>query len=196
MPTQSSLSDRFKRPSQSIQSQSNHSMFNGRHATVDCPECHRIMVPRVITYYGQPTKSICPFCGSTFARFPSGFKRFLTGGENQKLSLTVLKITTLITLGCIALLSLGDWLKLPDPIGLYVFYAAVIFGVTCLAELLYQSIEFTAVKLSHESNFYWASLIALVAIAAIQNSSLLGYAGGFFMALLLRATISRLIQAL
>ncbi|WP_157204404.1 hypothetical protein [Methylomonas koyamae] len=196
MSSQSSLSDRFKRPSQSIQAQSNHSMFKGHHATVDCPECHRIMVPRVITYYGQPTKSICPFCGATFARFPSGFKRFLTGSENRKLSLTVLRITTLITLGCMALLSLSDWLKLPDPIGLYVFYAAVIFGITCLAELLYQSIEFTAVKLSHESNYYWASLTALVAIAAIQNSSLLGYAGGFFMALLLRATISRLIQAL
>jgi len=141
-------------------------------------------------------KSICPFCGATFAQFPSGFKKFLTGSEHQKLSLTVLRITALITLGCIAILFLSDWLKLPDPIGLYVFYAAVIFGVTCLAELLYQSIEFTAAKLSHESNYYWASLIASVAIVAIQNSSLLAYAGGFFMALLLRATISRLIQAL
>ncbi|MBD9356228.1 hypothetical protein [Methylomonas albis] len=124
------------------------------------------------------------------------FQDFQRRSENQKLSLTVLRITTLITLGCMALLSLSDWLKLPDPIGLYVFYATVIFGITCLAELLYQSIEFTAVKLSHESNYYWASLIALIAIAAIQNPSLLGYAGGFFMALLLRATISRLIQAL
>ncbi|MBD9356229.1 hypothetical protein [Methylomonas albis] len=80
MPTQSSLSNRFKRSNQSIQSRSNHSVFNGHHATVDCPDCHRIMVPRVITYYGQPTKSICPFCGATFARFPSGIKRFLTRG--------------------------------------------------------------------------------------------------------------------
>lgn len=172
------------------------SVFTGHHATVICNECSRSMVPRVVVYYGRPTKSVCPFCGATFARFPSGFKRFLTGGENQRLSLTVLKMTTLITLGCMAILSVSDWLKLPDPIGLYVFYGAVTFGVTCLAELLYQSIEFTAVKLSHESNHYWASLIALVAIVAIQNSSLLSYAGGFFMALLLRATISRLIQAL
>ncbi len=34
-----------------------------------CPNCGRLAIPRLITYRGDPVKSICPFCGETIREF-------------------------------------------------------------------------------------------------------------------------------
>lgn len=163
MPTQSSVSDRFKRPRQSIQTWSNHSMFNGHHATVDCPECHRIMVPRVITYYGQAKKSICPFCGATFARFPSGIGQFLQHFSQKSVSFDVFKRIALVAIGFDLIWLLATMEILPSEIEALGVFGSIIFSVFSLAELFYQTTEFIAQQLSHNSSYYW-SAIALIAI--------------------------------
>lgn len=159
MSSQSSLSDRFKRPSQSIQTRSNHAMFNGHHATVDCPECHRIMVPRVITYYGQPTKSICPFCGNTFASFPSGFTRFIHSRYSDIPSFSVLKKLATITICLVALWFVADWGNLSDNVSLFAGFGTAFFLAMTLAELVFQGVERLAAKFFHQSNAHegWAS---------------------------------------
>jgi hypothetical protein len=152
------------------------------------------MVPRVVTYYGQPLRSICPFCGATFAKFPSGLQQFLQRFHTRTLSLTILKILVTITLGFVSLLIISDWGQLPDKIGLFAFFGVVIFGITCAAELFYQCVEQIAARFSHESNYYWAAFIAIAMIIAIQRSDLSGYVGGFFLIILLRGLIVGLIQ--
>lgn len=163
MPTQSSLSDRFKHPSQSIQSRSNHSMFNGRHATVDCPECHRIMVPRVITYYGQPTKSICPFCGATFARFPGGFQQFFQRFSKKIVSFDAFKRIALVAAGFGLIWLLAKMEIIPREMEALGIFGSIVFSAFGLAELFYQTIEFIAKQFSHNSRYYW-SATALIAI--------------------------------
>jgi len=34
-----------------------------------CTHCGKKMVPRIITYRGEPSKSVCPFCGGTYKDF-------------------------------------------------------------------------------------------------------------------------------
>lgn len=172
MPTQSSLSDRFKHPSQSIQSRSNHSMFNGRHATVDCPECHRIMVPRVITYYGQPTKSICPFCGATFARFPSGLQKFLHRFHTRTLTTKHFNFFSLAA-GLFGLTFMGSSKDmLPETLSTFALFGFVTFTALALAELVFQCIEQLANRLSHESNYYWATLVFVAWVLGSINNEL------------------------
>ncbi len=36
---------------------------------VRCPDCGKLVVPRLITYKGEPEKSVCPFCGETIRSF-------------------------------------------------------------------------------------------------------------------------------
>ncbi len=36
---------------------------------VVCADCGKRMVPRMITYNGSPSKSVCPFCGATYKKF-------------------------------------------------------------------------------------------------------------------------------
>ncbi|MDE1004527.1 MAG: cold shock domain-containing protein [Paraburkholderia fungorum] len=36
---------------------------------VVCAACQKRMVPRMITYRGEPKKSVCPFCGTTYRKF-------------------------------------------------------------------------------------------------------------------------------
>ena len=170
MSSQSSLSDRFKRPSQSIQTRSNHSMFKGHHATVDCPECHRIMVPRVITYYGQPTKSICPFCGETFARFPSGVRQFLQRFSQKSVSFAAFKRIALVAVGFGLIWLLATMEILPSEMEALGILGSIIFSAFGLAELFYQTIEFVAKQLSHNSSYYWLT-IALIAILILYDDS-------------------------
>lgn len=40
---------------------------------VNCLECNRKMVPRIVFYRGSPDYSVCPFCGTTFKSFKSGW---------------------------------------------------------------------------------------------------------------------------
>jgi cold shock protein len=32
---------------------------------IECPECSRLIIPRVVYYYGAVVKTVCPFCVSS-----------------------------------------------------------------------------------------------------------------------------------
>lgn len=36
---------------------------------VECGHCGRKMVPRIISYYGEVERSVCPFCAETYSNF-------------------------------------------------------------------------------------------------------------------------------
>lgn len=188
----SSLSNRFKSRA-TIQQSNVHSVFSGHHATVHCHDCQRSMVPRVVTYYGQPLKSVCPFCGATFTKFQSGFGRFINRFHSSKPSLAILGQLLVMDVSCLLLFVMSDFNIVSDQIGLVAFYGAVIFGVTFLAELLFQGIEQLASRLSHEINYYWLTLITIGMLLAITHSELAGYVGWFFMIVLLRGVVVGLI---
>lgn len=40
---------------------------------INCPSCHKKIVPRMITYRGQPEKSVCPYCATTVKTFSNCF---------------------------------------------------------------------------------------------------------------------------
>lgn len=40
---------------------------------INCPSCHKKIVPRIITYQGEPEKSVCPYCACTVKKFSSCF---------------------------------------------------------------------------------------------------------------------------
>jgi hypothetical protein len=193
----SSIPSRFTRPklsTQPLQAEPVKSVYAGRHATVHCHECNRTMVPRVIINHGQPLKSICPFCGATFLKFQSGFQRFMASFNARTLSFVALKQLLMVTLGFVLIMFMTDWVKLPDRIGLLAFFGAVIFGVTCVAELLFQCIEQLAARFSHKSNYYWVTLVAIAMMIAHFRHDLIGYIAGFFLIILLRGFIVGLIQ--
>ena len=190
---QSSLSNRFKsRPT--IQQSNVHSVFNGHHATVHCHDCQRLMVPRVVTYYGQPLKSICPFCGCTFSTFESGFGRLLRRFQTRRLSFYVFfgLATAVIGFGLIGLLSSKGLLSTDT--GHMGLHGAIIFGLLALAELAFQTVEQLAKKLDHESNYYWAILVVLTMILIHQIPESTCYMVLAFAVMLTRALLSGLLQ--
>jgi cold shock CspA family protein len=38
---------------------------------IDCSHCGKKIVPRIITYRGEPEKSVCPYCAGTVKKFKS-----------------------------------------------------------------------------------------------------------------------------
>lgn len=56
-------------------SQSNSQYNDGRRSDdrATCPHCGKKMIPRLITYQGNPQKSLCPFCGGVYKEFSSCF---------------------------------------------------------------------------------------------------------------------------
>jgi len=40
---------------------------------INCPSCGKKIVPRIITHYGKPEKSVCPYCASTVKTFSNCF---------------------------------------------------------------------------------------------------------------------------
>lgn len=139
------------------------SVFTGHHATVICNECSRTMVPRVMTYYGQPTQSICPFCGATFARFPSGLQQFLQRFSQKIISFDAFKRIALVAAGFGLIWLLAAMEILPSELESLGIFGCIIFSAFGLAELFYQTIEFIAAKLSHNSSYYWW-IVVLIAI--------------------------------
>jgi ribosomal protein S27E len=182
----SSLSNRFKASTAIQQSGSVQTMFSGHHATVHCHECNRTMVPRVVIYYGQPLKSICPFCGATFARFSSGFQRFLECIHQRTLSFDTFK-KLIIFASCFGLVWLvSQWFELPKTLNLIGTIGALTLLIIAAAELTVQLVEHLAAKLSHESNYYWAGLILILSVLLSQNPDLIDYALLFSGVMLLR----------
>ena len=189
-------SKHFKLPLRPLQATPVKSLYTGRHATVNCQACNRTMVPRVVTYYGQPLRSVCPFCGATFMKFSSGLQRLLRHFHSRTLSFTSFKWLAIVALcfGFLWLISLWDYL--PDEFSLLATYGTVMFVVMSLAELFVQCVEHTAAKLSHESNHYWAILILIVMVTASFRHDLSGYIFLFFLVMLVRWLIVGMMQAI
>ena len=40
---------------------------------IHCPNCGKKIVPRIITYKGEPEKSVCPYCAATVKEFSKCF---------------------------------------------------------------------------------------------------------------------------
>lgn len=154
------------------------------------------MVPRVISYYGQPLRSICPFCGTTFLKFPSGFQRFMQHYQSRSLSFAAFKWLTLAALCFYFLGYINDWVKLPENITLFSVLGTLGFGLMALAELFVQGVEHLAARLSHESNYYWAALVLILMITANQRNDLVNYLLLFFVVVLLRWLIVGSVRAL
>ncbi|MGZ0076317.1 hypothetical protein PL263_20300 [Methylomonas sp. EFPC3] len=190
----SSLSNRFKAGTTIQQSESVQSMFTGHHATVHCHECNRIMVPRVVSYYGQPLKSVCPFCGATFTKFQSGFGRLFRLFQTRTLSFSVFfgLATAILGFGLIGLLSSKGVLS--NNSGHIALFGTVIFGLLALPELAFQCIEQLAAKLDHESNYYWAILVVLAMILIHQIPEWTGYVVIAFTVMLIRGLLSGVLQ--
>lgn len=44
-------------------------MNNPSDSRVECPHCHKRVMPRVVTHYGRAERSLCPLCGGVVAEF-------------------------------------------------------------------------------------------------------------------------------
>jgi len=190
---QSNYSKSSPRPLQGAPIKSNYA---NQHTTVNCHACNRSMVPRVISYYGQPLRSICPFCGSTFMKFTSGFQRFMQHFYTRSLSFAAFRWLTLVAL-CFGLLgSVSDWAKLPVNLSLFAAFGTIGFGLMALAELFVQCVERTAARLSHESNYYWAASVLFLMVTTNQRDDLINYLLLFSVVLLVRWVIVGSVRAL
>jgi len=195
MALQISQSNSSKLPTRLLTSKRpKQSMFRGHHATVNCSACHRTMVPRVVSYYGLPLRSICPFCGTTFMKFHSGFQRFMRGFHRRTVSFAALKQFITLTLGFVLLWFASDWGNLSDKISLLALFGTFTFAALSLSELLFQCVERLAERLSHESNYYWAALVLIAVIIANVRHDLTSYILLFFVVLLIRSLISGVVQ--
>ncbi len=47
---------------------------------INCPGCDKKIVPRMITYRGEPDKSICPYCATTVQSFGSNLVVYIVLG--------------------------------------------------------------------------------------------------------------------
>lgn len=189
-------SNHFKPSSHPRQARPIRHSYAGQQTTVPCHACNRSMVPRVISYYGQPLRSICPFCGTTFLKFPSGFQRFMQHYQSRSLSFAAFKWLTLAALCFYFLGYINDWVKLPENITLFSVLGTLGFGLMALAELFVQGVEHLAARLSHESNYYWAALVLILMITANQRNDLVNYLLLFFVVVLLRWLIVGSVRAL
>jgi hypothetical protein len=154
------------------------------------------MVPRVISYYGQPLRSICPFCGTTFLKFPSSFQRFMQHFYTRTLSFNVFKWLGIIALGFVLLWFVSDWIDLAVEFSLLAVFGIIIIGALALAELSVQCVERTAAKLSHQSSYYWAAIVLITIVTANQHHDLTDYIRLFFLVMLLRWIILGMVQAI
>ncbi|MDD9200871.1 cold-shock protein, partial [Aliivibrio sp. S2MY1] len=53
----------------------NHNQTDDR---INCPSCKKKIVPRMITYKGEPDKSVCPYCAATVSTFGNSFSFYIT----------------------------------------------------------------------------------------------------------------------
>ncbi|QPK65480.1 hypothetical protein IVG45_03840 [Methylomonas sp. LL1] len=154
------------------------------------------MVPRVVTYYGQPLRSICPFCGATFVKFPSGLQRFFERFQPKTLSFDAFKSLMMMTL-CFGLIWLiSDWLKVPEEFNFVGTIGTIILGIIAATELIVQCVEYIAAKLSHEINYYWAALVLISLVLANENPNLIDYLLLFSGIMMLRWFVVGVLQIL
>ena len=189
-------SKRFKLSPRPLQSVPVKPLYTGRHATVICHACNRTTVPRVVSYYGQPLRSICPFCGTTFMKFSSGLQRFMQRFHTRTLSFDAFKRIASVA-ACFGLIwfvsSMGF---LSNTIIPFAIFGTIIFAAMALAELLFQCVEHTAARLSHNSNYYWAALVSVAVITSNVRDDLTNYIFIFSFFMLVRWFIAGLAQAI
>jgi hypothetical protein len=89
---------------------------------------------------------------------------------------------------------IADWGKLSDGISLLAGLGVACFLALVIAELGFQAIERIAAKFYHQSNYYWAILVLLAMLFAHEVPSLAGYVGLFFLMIIARGLVARLIQ--
>lgn len=58
---------------------------------VECPHCHKRMVPRQITYRGKVERSVCPFCSNTYQKFTACFVATAIYGDYDSEPVKVLR---------------------------------------------------------------------------------------------------------
>jgi len=93
------------------------------------------MVPRVVTYYGQPLRSICPFCGATFAKFPGGFQQFFQRFSKKIVSFDAFKRIALVAAGFGLIWLLAKMEIIPREMEALGIFGSIIFSAFGLAEL-------------------------------------------------------------
>ena len=196
MPPFSSQSSRSKSSTRHLQGVPVKSPYASHHATVSCETCNRIMVPRVVSYYGQPLRSICPFCGTTFMKFPSGLQRLIRRFQTRRLSFVPFQWLTLVTIGLGLLWFISAWAKLPANLFLFAVFGTIGFGLMALAELFVQSLELMATRLSHQSNYYWTALVIVAYVTANLRHEVTFYLILFFLVLLVRWFIVGSVRAM
>ncbi|WP_445366591.1 hypothetical protein ACH5Y9_14710 [Methylomonas sp. BW4-1] len=129
----------------------------------------------MISYYGRPLRSVCPFCGATFMRFPSGFQRFFQRFSEKKISFATFNRIAALS-SCFGIIWFCATLGfLPNEITPFAIFGFIIFGAFTLAELIYQSIELMAAKLSHDSRYYWVALVLLAVFTANLRTDFTNY---------------------
>ncbi|MEY3289098.1 MAG: hypothetical protein RLZZ419_1340 [Pseudomonadota bacterium] len=162
--------------------------------TVNCETCHRFMVPRMINYYGQPYRSICPFCAATYRRFPSSFQRFIERFQTPSLSFGAFIRLSLMALCFGFLWLINSWVFLPEELTLITALATSLLTALALAELIAQSIEHIAAKFYHQSVYYWGLLITLALYLANAHTQLTRYIVIFFIIMGVRWLFAGLAQ--
>lgn len=165
-------------------------IYSDHHAIVSCDCCNRTMVPRVVSYYGQPLKSICPFCGTTFMKFPSGVQRFI-----QNFHTSTLSFDAFIRIACVAvffglLWFVSEWGNLSDNVAPFATFGTIIFAAIALAELVYQCVEQMAARLSQDSLYYWVALVLIAAYTANARPDLCFYIVLFSVVMMVRWIIA------
>jgi hypothetical protein len=175
MPSFSSRSSHTKLSPRPLVADSVKANFAGQHSTVNCLACNRTMVPRVVSYYGQPLRSICPFCGTTFSKFPSGLQRLMQRFQTRRLSFAAFTWMVVLALGFGLLWWVSDWAKLPVNVSLFAAFSTIGFGLLALAELFVQGVEHLAARLSHKSSYYWIGLILIAMIITNQRDFMINY---------------------
>ncbi|MFA5920750.1 MAG: hypothetical protein WC856_05610 [Methylococcaceae bacterium] len=129
-------------------------------------------------------------------KFPSSFQRFMQRFHTRILSFGAFKRIASVA-ACFGLIWLvSSWGVLSNTITPFATFGTIIFAVIASAELLFQCVEHTAARLSHESNYYWASLILLAVLIANVRDDLSRYIVLFSFVMLARWLIAGLAQAL
>ena len=129
-------------------------------------------------------------------KFPSGLQRFMQRFHTRTLSFAAFKWLAIVAL-CFGLVWFpSPWGILPGNLSLFAAFGTISFAAFAIAELLFQCVEQTAARLSHESNYYWAVLILIAMVIAIERNDLAPYIILFSFVMFARGLIAGLFQAL
>jgi cold shock CspA family protein len=63
-----------------VTSQQSPRSSTGNSDKVECPYCHKMVYPRMVTYRRRADRTLCPFCGGTIKNFRGWLERLIFGG--------------------------------------------------------------------------------------------------------------------